>query len=163
MHHNTYRACEELVALYMERTLKLIAALRRHGSSFRDLNVELLAPFTKSIAGAWCETFQTNMFTRLATAVLVTIKKLLKEVEESSAPGLKDYAAIQANHCIEMTQVAMEGTIDVVQQSITLEQRKISRSMAPNVQERLRAGYDSALQEKGKGSVLRQRVFDFNF
>lgn len=138
--------------------LGLLVALRRHGSYRGDLNVDLLVPFIRSIAQAWCRTFQTNMFTTLEEGAVTAIEKLLKDVEESSAPGLKDYAAIQAKHCVEMTKVAMDGTLDLVRKSLNSEQRELSRSIAPDVQERLRPGYDNALEVKGKGSVARQKV-----
>jgi hypothetical protein len=120
--------------------------------------VELLAPFTLSIAQSWCNTFQTNMFTTFEQRALTVVRNLLTEVEEDCAPGLKDYAATQAELCIEMTKVALDRALHRVTASLNLEQRELSRSMAPNVQEGLRKGYDDALNEKGKGCVARQKV-----
>jgi hypothetical protein len=98
------------------------------------------------------------MFTTFERQAEAVILKLLTDVEEDCPPGLKDYAAIQAKLCVEMTKVTMNGTLGIVRKFLKSEQRQLSRSMAPDVQEGLRTGYDNALKEKGKGSVARQKV-----
>jgi len=142
----------------------VLTALRRYGTYTRDLNEELLAPFMLSIAQTWCHTFQTNMFKTLERRTVGVIQQLLINVEEDAAPGLKDNAAKQAEHCIRMAKVTMDNTVNSVTKTLNVEQRGLSRSMAPDVQEGLRTGYDNALEEKGKGSVARQKVrTDFIF
>lgn len=86
------------------------------------------------------------------------INKLIKDVEASAAPGLKDRAKIQGEACIEEARVALNKTLDVVRDTMQNEQKEVSRCLAPHVQEQLIEGYDRAMEERGTGSVARQKV-----
>jgi hypothetical protein len=120
--------------------------------------VELLAPFTLSIAQAWCHTFQTDMFTTFEQHVKVVIQQLLTDFQQDLPPGLKGPATSHTEHCLQITKVTMKGTVDHVRKTLNKKRRELSRSMAPNIQEGLRQGYEDALKEKGKGSIARQKV-----
>ncbi|KAK0486897.1 hypothetical protein EDD18DRAFT_1192269 [Armillaria luteobubalina] len=141
MHWSTYRA-----------------TLRRHGSFRRDLNVELLAPFTKNIAASWGKLFETDLFDSFKRTTLQTIQKLLMDVENSAAPGLKDRTKIQGELCLEEAKVALQKSMDVVSESMANEQKEISRCLAPHIQDELTPGYDRAMEERGAGSVARQKA-----
>ncbi|KAG7449284.1 uncharacterized protein BT62DRAFT_1073773 [Guyanagaster necrorhizus] len=52
--------------------------------------------------------------------------------------------------------------MDVVSESMANEQ-EISRCLAPHVQEELTPGYDRAMEERGTGSVARQKASFHNF
>ncbi|KAK0206486.1 Dynamin family-domain-containing protein [Desarmillaria ectypa] len=134
------------------------ATLRRHGSFRRDLNVELLAPFTKNIAASWGKLFETDLFESFERTTLQTIRKVLMDVENSAAPGLKDRTKIQGELCLEEAKVALKKSMDVVSESMANEQKEISRCLAPHVQEELTPGYDRAMEERGAGSVARQKA-----
>ncbi|KAF9055172.1 hypothetical protein BDZ89DRAFT_1055778 [Hymenopellis radicata] len=135
------------------------ATLRRHGSWRRDLNVELLTPFTKNIASSWGKLFETDLFKAFRGATLATIKELLSDFESSAALGLKDRTKSQAELCLKEAEVALQKTIAIVSESLSSEQKEISRCLAPHVQEGLVEGYDQAMEERGTGSVKRQKDF----
>ncbi|KAK0191014.1 hypothetical protein F5146DRAFT_1196144 [Armillaria mellea] len=139
------------------------ATLRRHGSFRRDLNVELLAPFTKNIAASWGKLFETDLFDSFQRATLQTIQRLLMDVENSAAPGLKDRTKIQGELCLEEAKVALQKSMDVVSESMANEQKEISRCLAPHIQDELTPGYDRAMEERGAGSVARQKASFHDF
>lgn len=134
------------------------ATLRRHGSWRSDLNVELSNPFTRQIASTWSKVFEADLFASFEQATNEAIGRVLKEVEESAAPGLKERARGQAELALDEATVALRKTIDVVRDTINTEQKEISRCLAPHVQNQLIDGYDAAMMERGPGSVARQKA-----
>lgn len=135
------------------------ATLRRHGSWRRDLNVELINPFTRNIAHSWSKVFESDLFGPFETSTIETINSLVKEVEESAAPGLKDRARLQGEICVEEARVALKNTVELVKETMNREQKEVSRCMAPHVQNQLKEGYDTAMLERGTGSVARQKAY----
>ena len=134
------------------------AALNRYGSWHRDLNAELLAPFARNIATSWSKLFETDLFASFDKSAAAVICKLVKEIEESVPLGLKDRAKMQMETCLEEAKLTMCNIIEHVQKSLTSEQKEISRCLAPHVQSQLVKGYVRAMEEKGRGSVARQKV-----
>ncbi|OBZ71936.1 hypothetical protein A0H81_08311 [Grifola frondosa] len=110
------------------------ATLRRHGSWRQDLNVELTNPFTRNIASSWSKVFEADLFASFEKAATSAINKLLEDVEKSAA------------------------TLDVVRETMNTEQKEVSRCLAPHVQNQLVDGYDRAMEERGRGSVARQKA-----
>ncbi|KAG5637833.1 hypothetical protein H0H81_003038 [Sphagnurus paluster] len=139
------------------------ATLRRHGSWRRDLNVELITPFTRNIAHSWSKVFESDLFGPFEAASLASINKLLKDVEDSAAQGLKDRTKLQGEQCLEEARVALKKTMDVVRETMNNEQKEVSRCMAPHVQAQLVQGYDIAMEERGTGSVARQKAVFHRF
>ncbi|GJE84682.1 nuclear GTPase SLIP-GC [Phanerochaete sordida] len=139
------------------------ATLRRHGSWRQDLNVELSNPFTRQIASTWSRVFEADLFASFEHATNEAIARVLKEVEESAAPGLKERARGQAELALEEAKVALHKTIDSVRETINDEQKEISRCLAPHVQDQLVDGYDEAMLERGRGSVARQKIVFHNY
>ncbi|KAF8913833.1 hypothetical protein CPB84DRAFT_1757667 [Gymnopilus junonius] len=135
------------------------ATLRRHGSWRRDLNVELINPFTRNIAHSWGKIFESDLFGAFQAATIAAIRALAKEVEESAAAGLKDRARIQGDACAEEARIALVKTVDLVKETMNREQKEVSRCMAPHVQAQLTEGYDTAMLERGTGSVARQKAY----
>ncbi|KAG6918940.1 hypothetical protein DXG01_010595 [Tephrocybe rancida] len=135
------------------------ATLRRHGSWRRDLNVELITPFTRNIAHSWSKVFESDLFSPFEASSISSINKLLKDVEESAAQGLKDRTKIQGEQCLEEARVALKKTMEVVKETMNNEQKEVSRCMAPHVQAQLVEGYDRAMEERGTGSVARQKTY----
>ena len=133
-------------------------ALRRHGSWRRDLNVELINPFTRNIAHSGSKVFESDLFASFRTSTVDVINTLIKEVEETAAPGLKDRAKLQGDACIEEARVALAKAVELVKDAMNREQKETSRIMAPHVQAQLVEGYDTAMEERGTGSVARQKV-----
>jgi len=135
------------------------ATLRRHGSWRRDLNVELVNPFTRNIAHSWSKVFESDLFASFQTSTLDVINTLVKEVEDSAASGLKDRAKMQGEASIQEARVALTKAIELVKDAMNQEQKEVSRIMAPHVQAQLVEGYDTAMEERGTGSVARQKAY----
>lgn len=98
------------------------------------------------------------MFASFERAANNTILKLLKEIEADAAPGLKERAKGQGELSLDEAKVALQKTLGIVRETIHTEQKEVSRSLAPHVQNQLIDGYDRAMEERGKGSVARQKV-----
>ncbi|OCH93606.1 hypothetical protein OBBRIDRAFT_790131 [Obba rivulosa] len=139
------------------------ATLRRHGSWYEDLNVELTNPFMRNIASTWSQIFESDLFASVETSTLTTIETLVGEVEASVTDSLKDCARAQAEICAEHARVALKRTLQLVQKTITTEQRDVSRCLVPHVQGLLVDGYDRAIKERGMGSVARQKLVFHNY
>ncbi|KAG5716551.1 GTPase SLIP-GC [Termitomyces sp. T112] len=135
------------------------ATLRRHGSWRRDLNVELIMPFTRNIAQSWGKIFESDLFGPFEAASISSINKLIQDIENSAARGLKDRSRMQGELCLEEARVALKKTMEVVRETMNNEQKEVSRCMAPHVQTQLAEGYDRAMEERGTGSVARQRTY----
>ena len=52
----------------------------------------------------------------------------------------------------------MAKTLDVVREAMNTQQKEVSRCLAPHVQGQLLEGYERAMEERGPGSVARQKV-----
>lgn len=122
------------------------------------MNVEMVTPFTKSIAVQWGKLFESDLFAPFEEAITKSVKKLLQDFEASSAAGLKDRVKLQGQACLEEAQQTLQNMIASVQESMTTQQKEISRKMSPHVQRELIDGYELAMEERGKGSVARQKV-----
>lgn len=64
----------------------------------------------------------------------------------------------QGELCLQEAKVALRNTIELVQQTMQNEQKEVSRCLAPHVQAQLVEGYDRAMEERGTGSVARQKA-----
>ncbi|KAG6872791.1 hypothetical protein C0995_006520 [Termitomyces sp. Mi166 len=135
------------------------ATLRHRGSWRRDLNMELITPFTRNIAHSWSKVFESDLFGPFEAASISSINKLLKDVEDSAAQGLKYRTRMQGEQCLEEARVALKKTMEVVRETMNNEQKEVSRCMAPHVQTQLVEGYDCAMEERGTGSVARQKTY----
>ncbi|KAJ7809368.1 hypothetical protein B0H14DRAFT_3112574 [Mycena olivaceomarginata] len=124
------------------------ATLRRNGEYRRDLNVEL----------TWQKTFEADIFSPLLDGIIACINKVLGDVERSAAPGLKDRTRLQGENCLESARVALDKTMSSVKEALNNEQEEVSRSLAPHVQSELIDGYSAAMEERGPGSVARQKA-----
>ncbi|KAG1892585.1 hypothetical protein F4604DRAFT_1700262 [Suillus subluteus] len=141
MHWNTYRA-----------------TLRRNGSWHRDLNAELLIPFTRNIASSWSKLFESDLFAPLSSAITECVDRMLADVEASATTGLKDRACARRSDSQEEARLALGRIIKVVEEALVQEQKEISRCLAPHVQTELIDGYELAAGQRGKGSVTRQKT-----
>ncbi|KAI0069058.1 hypothetical protein BV25DRAFT_1817993 [Artomyces pyxidatus] len=139
------------------------ATLRRHGTFRRDLNVELISPMTKNIAASWSKVFEADLFSAFETSIMGAVNKLIQEVSDTAASGLKDRVKNQGELCIEEARVALRKIVDVVRETMNAEQKEVSRCIAPHVQNQLLDGYEAAMEERGLGSVARQKASFHNF
>ncbi|EEB87057.1 hypothetical protein MPER_15767, partial [Moniliophthora perniciosa FA553] len=92
-----------------------------------DLNVELLAPFTRNIASAWAKVFESDLFGPFEASALRAISDLITEIEASAAPGLKDRVKHHGELCLQDAKLALAKTIDLVRETMSTEQKEISR------------------------------------
>jgi hypothetical protein len=133
-------------------------ALRRLGEFRRDLNLELVAPLTKEIASSWARVFESDLFGPMNKAINTNVQKLIKEVEATAPPGLKDRCKTQGQLSLQDAEVAMKQLISKIKEQMSKEQKEISRCVAPHVRNELLEGYEEAILERGTGSVARQKV-----
>jgi len=91
------------------------------------------------------------------------ITKILTEFEESCPVVLRDRARVQGQLCLEEAKVALKTTVGVVREQLNNGQKDVSRCLEPHVREQLRDGYYTAMQERGAGSVARQKAIFRNF
>ncbi|KAI0773956.1 hypothetical protein C8Q74DRAFT_798482 [Fomes fomentarius] len=134
------------------------ATLRRLGSWRQDLNVELTNPFTRQIASSWSKVFESDLFASFEKASVEVVQNLLDDVEATAAIGLKERAKGQGELCLEEAHVALRKTLDAVSHAMSDQQKDISRCLAPHVQNQLAEGYERAMEERGRGSVARQKA-----
>ncbi|KAI0829426.1 hypothetical protein BC628DRAFT_1501297 [Trametes gibbosa] len=113
------------------------ATLRRHGSWRQDLNVELSNPFTRQIASSWAKVFEADLFASFEKSTLEVIQKLIGDVTASAAPGLQERARGQGELAMDEARVALKKTLEIKQ---------------------LVDGYNRAMDERGRGSVARQKT-----
>ncbi|KZV83402.1 hypothetical protein EXIGLDRAFT_754416 [Exidia glandulosa HHB12029] len=139
------------------------ATLRRHGAFRSDLNAELAQPMTSSIASSWSAMFEQNLFGLFEKKGLRAIQDLLKRVEESAAPGLREKARAQTQIALKDAQGAMANIVAQVNEAMKEQQKDLSRTLAPRIQDEMIPGYDRAMEERGTGSVKRQKDYMHNF
>jgi len=113
---------------------------------------------TKNIASSWAKVFEADLFADFQNQIMASVDKLTKDVEGSAAAALIDRVKAQADLCIEEARLALVNTVEIVKATLNTEQKEISRSLAPHVQEQLIDGYERAMEERGTGSVARQKV-----
>jgi len=121
----------------------------------------LTLPFTRNIASSWAKVFETDLMGPFGIAVISIVEKLLIDVENTAALGLRDRIKIQAEMSLAQTSETLRATIDLVQNILTTQQKEVSRCISPHVQSQLIDGYDQAMEERGIGSVARQKVCKF--
>ncbi|KAF8531170.1 hypothetical protein JB92DRAFT_3105602 [Gautieria morchelliformis] len=139
------------------------ATLRRDGSFRRCLNSELIHPLTKNIASSWARVFEADLFASFEAQAMSIVSKLLKEVENSAAPGLKDRSKQQGEAALEEVKVAMKSLVMVVRDILNNNQKEVSRCLVPHLAGQLHPGYSQASDEWGRGSVARQKAVFHNF
>ena len=72
--------------------------------------------------------------------------------------GLKERAKGQGELALEEARITLQKMLDVVSETMNTQQKEISRCLSPHVQNQLIQGYDLAMDERGRGSVARQKV-----
>jgi hypothetical protein len=138
------------------------ATLRRLGEWRFDLNAELTAPMTRQIAASWAKVFEADMFAAFQRKTEDVVQSLVQDVEESAPVGLKDKVRLQGESAMNEARLALQNSIVAVKAAMDSEQKEISRCLAPHVQNQLRETYLNAMEERGKGSVARQKAFMHN-
>lgn len=138
--------------------LTLVSALKRHGIWRHNLNELFSAPFTKAVAASWGATFKADLFGPFDKAITKAVTDLLQEIETTSPVGLQDRIKGQGEACSEEARQTLESIIGAVEKIMSDQQKDINRHIAPHVQSELVDGYDLAMEERGRGSVARQRV-----
>jgi hypothetical protein len=162
MHWGTYRASKHSIRFHRpSHVFKQCLALRRFGTFRRDLNEELILPMTKTIASSWSKVFEADLFSTFETSIIGSINKLVTDIEASAATGLKDRVRSQGEACLEEAKAALKNIVEVVRETMNSEQKEVSRCLVPHIQERLSDGYHAAMEERGRGSVARQKVNRF--
>ncbi|KAG9038318.1 hypothetical protein FRB95_001730 [Tulasnella sp. JGI-2019a] len=139
------------------------ATLRRDGVFCTDLNAEMCFPMTKSIAQSWAQVFEQNLFADFEKRTTNSVQDIIFEIKETAPYGLKDQCGTQGELAIKEANVAMKQIVAVVANALQKEQKEVSRCLAPHIQAQLRPGYQTAMLERGTGSVKRQKTYFHNF
>lgn len=113
---------------------------------------------TREIASSWAQVFDSNLFEPMELAEHTEIARLLKEIEESAPVGLKDRCKLQSQVTIKEAKTVMANILQNIKTAMTNEQKEISRCLTPHVKNELLEGYAAAMEERGTGSVARQKV-----
>ncbi|KAI0796020.1 hypothetical protein C8Q75DRAFT_357215 [Abortiporus biennis] len=143
------------------------AMLRRQGIHKVNVNEELVNPLIKQIVTSWAATFKTNLFSPFKDTVTLELQKVLQEVQKSAGNSLQKRCISHVNLSSSTSETAINSLVDKVKMVCTQQQRRISRSIIPFIQEKLSDGYAIALEEEGRGSgktqkmVFRQFVNDY--
>lgn len=118
---------------------------------------------SKAIASSWSKVFESDLFKTFQTAADKAITKLMEQVQAACPPGLKGRAAMQSDVSMNESKLAMEKITGIVHDALQTHQKDISRSLIPHVQRSLKDGYDQAMEERGTGSVARQKASFHNY
>ena len=160
MHWGTYRAgmqCEPFSAKCSKLTLQLV--LRRRGQWRRNLNVELTLPFMRAIAKAWVDIFMSDLWQPFTDAANKVVETLLQDMESSATTqDLRCAVKTQADISLTEWTVAVKKIVDVAEERLKEKQKEISRVFEEHVSGNLTEGYKTASEQRGPGSVKRQKV-----
>lgn len=108
------------------------ATLRRNGTWKRDLNLELVNPFTRMLASSWARVFEQDLFERFGQAANTAITKLLRDIEDTTtSQALKDRAHAQSTECHNEAREKLDSAIEAIRNVLTRSRRK---SLAPSPQ-----------------------------
>lgn len=113
---------------------------------------------TRVLASSWAHIFESDLLSSLETKVIRSLEALLSEFENSCPMGLRERARQQGHMCVEQSKVALQNTIDIVNAQLSAGQKDVSRCLAPTVRDQMYEGYRRAMEERGRGSVARQKV-----
>ncbi|KAE9406068.1 hypothetical protein BT96DRAFT_934341 [Gymnopus androsaceus JB14] len=134
-------------------------AIIRHYGSFRedDLNEHLTQPLANHIACTWANVFKEDFFGVLfESEVLNAAETVLKEMAKCTSSNLVQH---RSKISLEKARIEIGHTVKALCRHMDKEQRKISREMTPYVRARLSATYESAMMERGKGCIERQKHY----
>jgi hypothetical protein len=135
------------------------AHLRRLGEWHKDLNAELTLPMTRQIASSWAKVFEIDMFATFQRKTEAVVQKMIDAVEHSAPDGLKDRVRLQGEAALSEAQLTLQNAIVAVKSAMDSEQKEISRCLAPHIRSQLQETYLTAMEERGRGSVKRQRDY----
>lgn len=113
---------------------------------------------TREIASSWAQVFDSDLFAPMERAERAEIAKLLKDIEDSAPVGLKDRCKLQSQVALKEAQTVTVNILQNIKTAMTNEQKEISRCLTPHVKSELLEGYAAAMEERGTGSVARQKV-----
>lgn len=136
--------------------------MKRSGTWKRDINLELVDPFTQTIAQSFSHMFQQDIFGPFEVSIVNCVAKLLEEFLKSTSHELVPGAMLQQKACRKEMRATLSHTMDEVKEIMSAQRKEISRSVAPLVKNCLMESYDNARREKGKGSVARIKVPGFH-
>ncbi|CAE6524550.1 unnamed protein product [Rhizoctonia solani] len=133
------------------------ATLRHHGEFKNSLNEALAAPVIQCLVPVWPKTFRRPLLVQMGMDAKGQFETLMSVLQRSSPPALRQECG---SHC-NMTLQEVHGTIDEIQKGIkkliNREQRELSRTLVPKIQDILRPVYNEAAIIRGRGSTKIQK------
>ncbi|KAJ2936140.1 hypothetical protein H1R20_g954, partial [Candolleomyces eurysporus] len=97
------------------------------------------------------------MLSSFETGAVEAIGRLLDDFEKSVSEELEDLIRVQRQLCLEDAKLNILSTTDAVNLTVTQQQRRISRTMAPRIQEFMEDAYSKAVKEPGGHGSYRRR------
>ena len=113
----------------------------------------------RAIAKAWVDIFLSDLWQPFTGAANKVIETLLQDMEGSAiTQNLRDAVNMQADICLKEWTVALKKIVDVAEERLKEKQKEISRFFEGHVSGNLTEGYKAAAEQRGPGSVKRQKV-----
>ncbi|PVF97245.1 hypothetical protein CPB86DRAFT_786050 [Serendipita vermifera] len=135
------------------------ATLRRSGEFRQDLNAALCDPLQKYVAKSWAQAFDADLVFSLENVALSIIKNMANDVETSThTDEMRRKCNIQGVIAQEESKVELKRILEFIANDLQDRQKEISRLISPTIRSLLCDGYFAASQERGRGSVARQKL-----
>ncbi|KAF5381648.1 hypothetical protein D9615_005478 [Tricholomella constricta] len=144
---------------------RLRAAFRRQGAYGEvDINMSFTEPFFSTIANSWRATLDKDVFPEISEGLQKVIKDILDEgIDSCQSVSFKDITKARAALALEEANSALRNLQLRVKLHLDKEQKKISRSIRTQIQEKLEDAYREALEFTGRGSVRVQKGYFTDF
>jgi hypothetical protein len=107
--------------------------------------------------------FEEDLFSGFQRDTERVVKKLLKDIGASAPEGLKDKVRLQGETAMNEAKLALQNATVAVKNAMNAEQKEISRCLAPHIRSQLHDTYLAAYEERGRGSVGRQKTLVHDF
>ncbi|TDL30169.1 hypothetical protein BD410DRAFT_759365 [Rickenella mellea] len=135
------------------------STLSRSGSfKDRDLNVELIAPMTWNMAHSWSAIFDIDVLANFEVSAMQAINEGLGLVRRSCPVALVDRMNNQIDLAKDQAKQVLRTRKNTARKTLKAFQKEGLSCVSSHVQDELEDAYDEAFQERGIGSVARQKA-----
>lgn len=137
------------------------ATIRRNGKFRIDMNDELAEPILSAVSTRWEKTFcgaVTKLLEELSGGIQSELKQALETLNDKLTQAGLEKAQIDMLKTVLDTEVKQKFSSSVgrVLKAVQEQQKELSRSVAPQIQEAMTPGYQKGFMECGTGSHRRR-------
>jgi hypothetical protein len=137
------------------------ATVRRSGKFRIDMNEELAEPILAAVSTRWEQTFcgaVTKLLEELSSGMQATLTVTLTTLNTKLAAAGLDKAQMAVLQSVLTTEVKQKFAASVgrVLKAVQEQQKELSRSVAPQIQQAMAPGYERGFAECGTGSHRRR-------